>query len=111
MSDQPLPGVNLIRNSVADGKNSTFVDFKDIKPINETVAMVSGAVGGAFLGALPGLMVGKKNEPLLSQGMLIASTSIGGILGGITAAMSAKTHNNWSEKVLQMQANNSAQHR
>lgn len=111
MSEQQFPHTNLIRNAAADGKNSSFVDFNDIKPENETVSWIMGAVTGGIIGAIPGFIEGKNNTKLISGGMLMATTAIGACLGGVVSVLSTRTHNQWSDKVLQLQTNNNTQQR
>ena len=98
MAERELPQSNLIRNAISEGKNSSFVDYKDLAPINETSAVLTGMLSGGFIGMLPALFTGDITAP--KKGYLLAGTAIGAVIGGVVGLNSAQTHNSWAERVL-----------
>ncbi|MFM9891136.1 MAG: hypothetical protein ACKVOE_10965 [Rickettsiales bacterium] len=107
---QPNHG-NIIRSNLAGNGDTTFVDYDNLHPTNETAAAVSGAAAGATTGALiVGLaaMVGADSPKpyykkiLTAPGLMISAAiiAIPAAIGAYTSTLRARTHNQWSSRVL-----------
>ncbi len=86
------------------GENTSFVDYRDLKPINQTAAVIAGVLGGAVLGATGYMLVNDSGKSKYSNHALVfavAST----VLGGVLSYMTSKTHNDWAERISNQLAN------
>lgn len=96
-----------------NGGNSAlnWINMRDLRPVNEAGAVLSGAMGGSAVGGLAGFVAfpllleeglqGQGVKALLNSssmkvfaGVTLAATVIGGLAG----YLHAHTHNKWAEK-------------
>ncbi|GEM_PF-5727545 len=119
---------NIIRSNV--GGDSTFIDYDNLHPINETAAALqgggAGAITGAFLaGAYEVLMANDpphlKGEEVADKEMMKsyknmanskanrwitgALVVVPAVIGAVKQVLSAQTHNQWSARVLNQMEN------
>ena len=102
---------NLMRSNIAANGDTTFVDFDNLHPENETAASLNGALAGGGLGAtvlaLTALVGADTQKPLLKKlftgpGLAVAAAivAVPAAIGAYTSVLRARTHNEWSNRVL-----------
>jgi hypothetical protein len=111
----------VLNSNDASANEMSYVDMHDLHPVNEKAAMVhgvaQGAASGATLAMIPAGLItiggdGLKNllkeegalnykNWKLGVSLLAFSALVMGAVKGYTAKQDAKTHNDWSDRVLQ----------